>query len=133
MNVSRHFGDRTRSGGFTLIELLVVLAILATLLTIATPRYFRSIEQSREVALRQTLLVTRDAIDKYVADSGNYPASLEQLVEKRYLKALPLDPLTERTDSWVLLPPPDAAKSGISDLKSGAPGVNGDGLPYRDF
>ena len=78
-----------RSRGFTLIELLVVLAIIATLMTIAMPRYFNSLESSREATLRQSLAVLREALDHYYGDTGHYPDSLEQLVEQRYLPALP--------------------------------------------
>lgn len=116
--------------GFTLIELLVVLAILATLLSIATPRYFRSVDHSKEVALKHTLVVTREAIDKHVADLGTYPPSLQTLVDKGYLRQLPFDPVTERYDSWLLLPPPDPKKSGVYDLKSGASGQSNDGTPF---
>ena len=81
--------------GFTLIELLVVMAIIATLLTIATPRYTGSLDRSKEVVLKQSLGVMRDAIDKFHGDSGHYPESLEELVTKRYLRKLPVDPITD--------------------------------------
>lgn len=116
--------------GFTLIELLVVLAILATLLSIATPRYFRSVDHSKEVALKHTLAVTREAIDKHVADLGAYPPSLRALVDKGYLRQMPFDPVTESYESWQLLPPPDPKKSGVYDLKSGASGQTSDGTSF---
>ncbi|WP_201450025.1 type II secretion system protein [Hydrogenophaga sp. PBL-H3] len=116
-----------RPRGFTLIELMVVMAIVATLLTIVTPRYFAHLEHAKETALRQTLAVTRDAIDKYLADNDRYPATLDELVDKRYLRSLPTDPITDRNDTWTLLPPPsrlqgDATEttSGVWDLRSGA-------------
>jgi general secretion pathway protein G len=105
--------------GFTLIELMVVMAIIATLLTIATPRYLAHLDRSREVALRETLFVVRDAIDKFHADTGHYPADLGELVSRRYLRTLPWDPITESTDTWQLLAPPDEA-GGVWDLRSGA-------------
>lgn len=122
-----------RSGGFTLIELLVVLAIIATLLTIAVPRYFGSLENSKEATLRQSLAVMREAIDHHLGDTGKYPASLEELVDKRYLRALPVDPITERADSWRTQPPSDPAKGGIADVKSGAEGNGRDGTPYASW
>jgi len=122
-----------RSGGFTLIELLVVLAIIATLLTIAVPRYFGSLENSKEATLRQSLAVMREAIDHHLGDTGKYPASLEELVDKRYLRALPVDPITERADSWRTQPPSDPAKGGIADVKSGAEGNARDGTPYASW
>jgi general secretion pathway protein G len=124
---------RTPRRGFTLIELLVVLAIIATLLTIAMPRYYRSVDHSRDVALRQTLTVVRDALDKYAADTGRYPATLAELVEKGYLRKPPLDPITDRTDTWIPQAPPDGIRTGIYNIRSGAPGDSEDGTPYRDL
>ena len=116
-----------RPRGFTLIELMVVMAIVATLLTIATPRYFAHLDRARETALRETLAVTRDAIDKFLADNDRYPATLDELVDKRYLRSVPTDPITERNDTWSVLPPParqpgDTTENtaGVWDLRSGA-------------
>lgn len=123
-----------RTGGFTLIELLVVLAIVATLLAIAAPRYFASLDRAREAALRETLFVMRDAIDKYHGDTGRYPASLETLVERRYLRKLPPDPITESVETWIVLPPPPGAADGaVYDVRSGAPGAGADGSAYADW
>lgn len=123
----------TRRCGFTLIELLVVLAILATLLTIAVPRYMSSADNARDAALRQTLAATRDAIDKYHGDIGRYPESLQQLVEKRYLRRVPYDPVTESDTTWVILAPRGDLQSGVFDLRSGAPGEGRDGTPYAEW
>ena len=112
--------------GFTLIELMVVMAIVAVLLTIVTPSYFAHLERSREAALRETLAVTRDAIDKFHGDHERYPSSLQELVDRRYLRRLPVDPITESSDSWTLVTPPgdsaggEGAGSGVWDLHSGA-------------
>lgn len=123
-----------KRGGFTLIELLVVLAIVAALLAIAAPRYFTSLDRAREAALRETLFVMRDAIDKYHGDTGRYPDQLDELVSKRYLRKLPPDPITESTDTWVVvLPPPGAAGGQVYDIRSGAPGMGADGTPYADW
>src|SRR5690348_2114356 len=93
--------------GFTLIELLVALAILALLLSIAVPRYFGSLARAEEGVLRENLYVIRDAVDKHFADTGRYPASLEELVMKKYLRAVPSDPITQSTASWVIIAPSD--------------------------
>jgi general secretion pathway protein G len=122
-----------RARGFTLIELLVVLAIIATLLTIALPRYFSSVEKSKEAVLRENLYVTRDAIGKYYSDKGKYPESLEALVTEKYLRGLPIDPLTESNATWVVLPPEDPKKGAVYDVKSGAPGKAADGTPFADW
>lgn len=123
---------RALKRGFTLIELLVVLAIIATLLTLAVPRYFQHVERSKEAVLRENLATMRDAIDQYHADTGTWPVSLETLVEKRYLRRLPPDPITESTDSWQIVAPPDDG-SGVYDLRSGAEGTALDGSTYADW
>lgn len=121
---------RTGAGkrGFTLIELLVVLAILALLLTIAAPRFFRSIDQSKETVLKENLHITRGVIDKFYGDNGRYPQTLGELVERKYLRTLPLDPLTESTSTWILVAPDSGA--GVYNLYSGAPGNTRDGMPF---
>lgn len=121
------------SKGFTLIELLVVMAIIATLMTIALPRYFNSLEASREATLRQSLAVLREALDHYYGDTGRYPDSLEQLVEQRYLRSAPLDPISERRDAWQLVPPPEGVAGGVADIKSGATGRARDGSLYAEW
>jgi len=123
-----------RRSGFTLIELIVVMAIIATLLTIALPRYFGSVERSKEVTLRQSLNVMRDAIDKFNADTGRYPEKLEDLVEKRYIRAIPLDPITESVETWVIVPVPSAmAQGAVYDIRSGAKGNASDGKPFAEL
>lgn len=118
--------------GFTLVELLVVLAIIATLLTLVVPRYYKHVERSKEAVLQENLASVRDAIDQYHADIGVWPTSLEILAERRYLRSVPMDPITERTDTWLLVPPP-AGGNGIYDIKSGAEGTSVDGEAYRDW
>ncbi len=122
-----------RTRGFTLIELLVVMAIVGMLLSLAVPRYFQGIEQAREAALRQDLAVMRDAIDKHFADTGRYPGSLNELVVKRYLRRVPVDPVTESADSWVIAPPEDRELGGVYEITSGAPGSARDGTPYASW
>ena len=120
--------------GFTLIELMVVMAIIAVLLTIAAPRYFNHLDRAREATLRQTLAVVRDAIDKFHGDTSNYPDSLDELVTKRYLRAVPVDPITDSAETWVLLPPPPANGNGkLWNIKSGAEGNGAAGTPYAEW
>jgi len=123
---------RTRRG-FTLIELLVVLAIVATLLTLALPRYFGKVEATREAVLRENLRTTRDVIGKFYGDHGRYPESLDELVERRYLAALPLDPITETTTGWTLQAPPEGERGAVYDLHSAAPGNGIDGTAYAQW
>ena len=122
-----------KTKGFTLIELLVVLGIVALMLTLAVPRYFPSIDKSKEVVLADNLRNMRNVIDQYYGDTGRYPDSLEQLVEKKYLRALPVDPVTDSDTTWVIIPPEDGAKGGVYTIKSGAPGNDRSGKPYADW
>ncbi len=124
---------RAKNAGFTLIELLVVMAIIALLLSMATPRYFHSVEKSREAVLRENLNLTRQALDKYYGDNGKYPEALDMLVSKKYLRSLPLDPITDSNTSWIIVPPDVAEKGGVFDLRSGATGHARDGSEYKDW
>jgi general secretion pathway protein G len=116
--------------GFTLIELLVVMAILATLLSIAAPRYFESVDRAKESALRTDLRMLREAIDKYQADTGHLPDSLDRLVAARYLRSIPEDPITESVATWVVQPHPDGKTPGVYDVRSGSKGTSRDGVSY---
>lgn len=125
-------GKPDRSLGFTLIELLVVLAIIATLISIAAPQYFGVSDRARETALKEDLNVMRDAIDKFYGDTGKYPDSLQALVDRRYLRAVPVDPISDKNNTWVEVHGAGAA-SGIVDVKSGASGKASDGVLFKDF
>ncbi len=116
--------------GFTLIELIVVMSIIATLLTIAVPRYFKSLERSKEAVLRQDLAVLRDAIDKYGADLGHKPETLADLVEHKYIRSVPVDPFTKSPDAWVAKMSDDSDDPGVVDVHSGAQGTALDGTAY---
>lgn len=122
-----------RLSGFTLIELLVVFAIIATLLSLVAPRYFQSIDHSKEAALQENLATLRKALDQFQDDTGRYPATLEDLVTAKYLRKVPLDPVTESVDTWILVSPPDSKKGGVFNVKSGATGNSTSGKAYSDF
>jgi general secretion pathway protein G len=124
---------RRHHAGFTLIELLVVLAIVALLLTLAMPRFFPSVDSARETILADNLRNTRAVIDQFYADTGRYPDSLEQLVEKKYLRNVPVDPVTGSSDSWIIVPPEDGDKGAVYSIRSGAPGKGHDGRPYQEW
>ena len=122
-----------RRPGFTLIELLVVLAVVATLLTLAVPRYFGSIDKSKEAVLRENLNQMRDAISRYYADKGKYPESLDTLAADKYLRSVPLDPITESRTTWLMLRPEDPQKGGVYDVRSGAAGKAIDGSEFAQW
>lgn len=124
----------SRKKGFTLIELLVVMSVIATLLTIAVPRYFQHLDRAREASLRESLAVMRDAVDKYRGDTGRYPETIEELVTKRYLRKVPPDPITESTETWVIVPPPDEpGQRKVWDIRSGAEGQGISGSDYSTW
>jgi general secretion pathway protein G len=104
-----------RARGFTLIEMLVVMTLIALLLTLAVPRYFHSLEYGRANVQRQNAATIRDAIDKFYGDLGRYPDTLDELVAKRYLRQVPVDPVSE-TSNWVLIAPQDTTQGAIFDV-----------------
>jgi len=122
-----------RNRGFTLIELLVVLGIVALLLTLAVPRFFPSVDKTKETILAENLRTTRAVIDQFYADTGRYPESLEQLVEKKYLPRLPFDPVADTDGGWVLVPPEDPSRGNVYDLHSSAEGKGRNGKPYSEW
>lgn len=119
--------------GFTLIELLVVITIIALLLTIAVPRYFGGVDRAKEAVLQEDLATMRDALDKFYADTGKYPATLDELVSRRYLRKIPVDPITDSAETWETIPPEDPLLGGVYDVKSGAIGTSRDGKPYNEW
>jgi len=124
---------RRQKSGFTLIELLVVMAVIATLLTLAAPRYFASLEKSREAVLQANLTLMRQTLDKYYGDKGKYPEALDELVDSKYLRSVPADPITESNMTWITVPPPQPEMGGVYDVKSGAQGTARDGSAYLDW
>jgi general secretion pathway protein G len=119
--------------GFTLIELLVTLTIIGLLLSIVVPRYFGSLTRADEAALKENLYLMRDAIDKHFADTGRYPASLDELALKKYLRSVPIDPFTQTQSTWIIVPPADTQLGAVYDVKSGAKGIARDGRPYEQW
>ncbi len=122
-----------RIAGFTLVELLVVLSILALLLSLAVPRYFSGVQRAKEQALKQQLATTRKALDEYYADQGQYPETLQELVDKHYLDKLPWDAVAENNDTWVITAPELPLVGGVYTLHSSATGQAADGSLYTDW
>jgi general secretion pathway protein G len=108
--------------GFTLVELMVVLAVIALLLSVVVPDYVGRMRRAEETVLKENLALMRDSLDKHYADTGRYPISLDDLVAKHYLRAIPKDPFTQSEATWVPVPPQDARKGNVWDVKSGAKG-----------
>ena len=121
------------SSGFTLIELIVVMTVISLLILIAVPRYFHSVDQAKEASLKQSLSVMREAIDKFYGDNERYPSSIAELVTKKYIRAVPKDPLTESTETWIVQAPSLDSDGAVFDIKSGAQGLAKDGTSYFDW
>jgi len=122
-----------RRHGFTLIELLVALTIIALLLSLVAPRYFNSVTKAEEAVLKENLTLLRDALDKHFADTGRYPDTLNDLVQKKYLRKIPLDPVAKSASVWVIVPSADPKQGGVFDIKSGAQGKSRDGSLYSTW
>ena len=119
-----------RRRGFTLIELLVVMTIIGVLLTLAVPRYFRTVERSKETVLRRDLATVRESIDRYYGDLGQYPDALPALVDKHYIRNVPVDPFTKSAETWLVVQSDDPDHPGVRDIHSGSPEIGSDGSPF---
>jgi general secretion pathway protein G len=126
-----------------LIELIIVVAIIGILAVIAAPMVRDAPLRAREAVLKTDLHVLRESIDQYFADKAHYPASLETLVEEGYVRGIPVDPFTESSSTWRLIPPEDkgdalpeeeeAGTAGVFDVKSGSDKTALDGTFYAEW
>jgi len=123
--------------GYTLLELMIVVAIVGILVTLAIPTFQQSAMKAKEAALKQNLFTLRAVLDQFYADRGDYPVSLESLVEEKYLRAIPVDPFTKSATTWNEIyeeqEEGDDSPAGVYDVKSGSDGLAMDGTPYKDW
>ena len=128
----------SRASGFTLMEMMIVMVLIVILAGIGLSVYGNSVQRAKEATLKEDLFRMRDAIDQYYADKNKYPGSLEDLVSEKYLRAVPVDPFTSKSDSWqTTTSEPDpgnpSLESGISNVKSGSEQTGLDGTRYADW
>ena len=129
---------RRVSSGFTLIELMIVMALIVVLAGIGLATHTNGQTRAREAVLKENLFRMRDSIDQYSADKNEYPATLDDLVAGRYLRAIPVDPFTSSADTWqTIMSEMNAAdlsaQPGIFDVKSGSDRIAMDGSQYADW
>jgi general secretion pathway protein G len=130
-----------RARGFTLAEMLIVAALIGILAAIALPSFKHAQLKARESVLREDLWILRDLISQHKADRGEYPEDLQDLVVRGYVRRIPIDPMTGSADTWEEIreplgeeaPEEEDVETGITDVKSGAPGVGLDGQPYSEW
>jgi general secretion pathway protein G len=124
--------------GFTLIELMIVMTIIGILASIAVPNYRWGIIKAKEAVLREDLYNLRTTIDQFYADQGKFPDSLQEIVDKKYLRDIPKDPFTNQKDSWVVITPPSSAdgqeiKGSVYDVHSGSDLIGTNGISYNEW
>ena len=124
--------------GFTLLELMIVMVVIGLLAAIAIPSYTNNIRNAREAVLKEDLHTMRTAIDSYTVDKQKAPQTLDDLVQAGYLKSLPVDPFTHRSDTWTpvqsdSMSTVDQTDSGIDDVHSGSQETGSDGTAYSTW
>jgi general secretion pathway protein G len=129
---------RSQSAAFTLIELMIVMAIIGILATLAIPSYVTAMKHARESVLKEDLHIMRTAIDSYTMDKTKAPQSLDDLVQSGYLRAIPVDPMTHSSETWVTdtsdaMYSLDETEPGINDVHSGSDETGSNGQPYSSW
>jgi general secretion pathway protein G len=137
VSITKFRRAQSRERGFTLVELMIVISIIAILLGVAVGNYTQSIRHANESVLKQDLYTLRSSIDSYTLDKAKAPQSLDDLVEAKYIRAVPKDPITGQAD-WVpvqddSLMSADQSEPGISDVHSASQATASDGSAYASW
>ena len=135
MRIARRPG---RGTGFTIVELAIVLTVILIIIAIVVPGYHKVVESAKEATLRDDLRTMRKMIDQYTADKQKAPQALEDLVEAKYLPEIPVDPMTNSSETWEVILEEDpislTGERGIVDVKSGSNDVDSSGQKrYSDW
>ena len=132
-------GSRSAFGGqagFSLLELMIAMFIIIILISVALPTYQRTVQHAKETVLKENLWQMRKAIDQYASDKGKYPRSIDELVEGKYLREMPIDPIEDRAE-WtpVMGEDPIDPDGGevLKDVKSTSDGVDSNNVRYEDY
>ena len=126
MQMNGRSGHRSRGRGFTLLELIIVVTMIGILAAIALPALRDTPRRAQEAVLKSDLRTMRDVIDQFHADKGHYPPGLEALVEEGYLRAVPRDPITRSSETWIVEyeePDPDMEPAETDLPEDGQPGI----------
>ncbi len=129
-------GKKRREGGFTLLELMIAMFIVIILLSVALPTYQRSVQYAKETVLKENLWQMRKAIDQYASDKGKFPPSIDSLVEGKYLREMPMDPILEAAEWEAVMgndPLNPDSGDGLKDVKSKADGQDSEGKAYKNY
>jgi len=129
-----------REKGFTLIEMIIVFTLIGILVGLGIPQYKYATKRAREATLKENLFQMRLLINQYYADKQKYPSSLQTLVDEQYLYKIPVDPMTNSSETWVevretltdenvLL----VVEPGIIDVSSGSDQKAIDGTLYNTW
>jgi general secretion pathway protein G len=129
-------GIRSRvQKGFSLLELMIAMFIIIILISVAVPTFQRTVQNARETVLKENLWQMRRAIDQYAADKGKPPKSIQDLVTDKYLREIPVDPITD-TAEWREVQPDGSvpeSEQGLKDVKSTSDGSDSDGKAYNEY